>query len=206
MEFEKEYSHLNEKERMLAGFPYKPSDGQLVEERIEIKKLIRKFNNSPVEDEEARNEILKQLFHPSCKDKKIFVEPPFRVEYGSNVIVGNNFQVNFDCVILDSGKITIGDNCLLACGVHIYSAAHPINLNRKDNEACYELARPVSIGNSCWIGGQSVICPGVTIGDNVTVGAGSVVTDDVPCNVVVGGNPARIIKYLPGADISSSPP
>lgn len=193
--------NYNEKERMLAGYPFQPSDPQLMKERQEIKKLIREFNKSPVADEEMRNEILKQLFHPSCKNKKLFVEPPFRVEYGRNIIVGNNFQANFDCVLLDSGKINIGDNCLMACGVHIYSA----RMHTKDNEEYCEVAKPVTIGNNCWIGGQTVICPGVTIGDNVTIGAGAVVTEDIPSNVVVGGNPAKIIKFLPGADPANIP-
>ncbi|KAJ6644194.1 Maltose O-acetyltransferase, partial [Pseudolycoriella hygida] len=194
-------SKADGEEQMLAACIDEPSNEQLDKERIRTKKLIRKFNDSSVEDEDKRNEILNQLFHQSCKNKKMFVEPPFRVEFGCNIIVGDNFQANFDCVILDRGKVTIGNNCLLACGVHIYTSTHPLTLNQTNVEGCIELVKDVQIGDNCWIGGQSVICPGVVIGDNVTVGAGSVVLDDVPSNVVVGGNPCKIIKYLPGANI-----
>jgi len=134
------------------------------------------------------------------------IEPPFVVDYGSHLKVGDNFYCNFGCLILDSAMVEIGNNCLIGPGVHIYTACHPVNPeHRKDflqnpiPESYQELAKPVKIGHQCWIGGRSVICPGVTIGDNVTIGAGSVVTKDVPDNVVVGGNPAKIIRYLDGA-------
>jgi maltose O-acetyltransferase len=123
--------------------------------------------------------------------------------------VGDHFYCNFDCLILDSAPVTIGDNCLMAPGVHIYTATHPLNPESRQNflqtnppdPNYFELAKPVTIGNQVWIGGRAIICPGVTIGDNVVVGAGSVVTKDVPSNVVVGGNPAMIIRYLDGADV-----
>jgi maltose O-acetyltransferase len=123
--------------------------------------------------------------------------------------VGSNFYCNFDCIILDSAPVTIGDNCLLAPGVHIYTDTHPIDPQFRKNclqqdppdGVYFELAKSVTIGHTCWIGGRSIICPGVTIGDNVVIGAGSVVTKDVPSNVVVGGNPAMIIRYLDGAEV-----
>lgn len=198
-----EYAHLTEKERMIAGYPYRPGNQQLCDERANARRLIYKFNHAEVDDEATRQSVLKELLHPSCKDKKIFFEPTLRIDYGYNVIVGNNLQVNFGCVILDSAKITIGDNCLMAPNVHIYAATHPIDpKHRQDNDDYYELAQPVTIGNNVWIGGQSTICPGVTIGDNSVIGAGSVVIKDVPANVVVAGNPANIIRYLEGADLS----
>lgn len=191
---------MSEKERMLAGYPYRPMDAELTRERVQVRKLIRQYNNTEVDDESIRQELLKKIFHPSCKDKKMFVEPTFRVDYGYNIRVGNNLQVNFDCTILDCAEVTIGDNCLMACGVHIYAATHPVDAtHRKDDEKYYELAKPVKIGDNCWIGGHVTICPGVTIGDNVVIGAGSVVVKDVPSNVVVAGNPARIIRYMEGA-------
>ncbi|OXA43960.1 Maltose O-acetyltransferase [Folsomia candida] len=136
--------------------------------------------------------------------KKEGGKPPFRCDYGYNVRVGNNFYANWDCAILDSAMVDIGDDCLLAPGVHMYTATHPLDpFPRRDagTSTYYELAFPIKIGNTCWIGGRSVICPGVTIGDNVVVGAGSVVTKDVPSNVVVAGNPAKIIRYLDGAEV-----
>lgn len=117
----KEYEHLNEKERMLAGYPYNPFDPVLMRDRLQVRKLIREYNTSEIDEEDKRQELLKKILHPSCKDKKVFIQPNFRVDYGYNIIVGNNFQVNFDCVILDCAKVTIGDNCLIACGVHIYA-------------------------------------------------------------------------------------
>lgn len=191
------YEHLSEKERMIAGYPYKPADKQLLDERTEARKLIRKYNALEVEDEKGRQEILDKLLNPACQGKKLFIEAPFRVDYGYNLTFGNNLQANFDCVFLDCAPITIGDNCLIAPGVHIYAATHPIDAKyRMDNEDFYELAFPVKIGDNVWIGGKAVICPGVTVGDNVTIGAGAVVVKDVPSNVVVGGNPARIIRDM----------
>jgi len=193
----KEYEHLTEKERMLAGYPYRPADPELCQLRLKARDLCKQFNTTDVYDEAGRVRILKEMLHPDCADKKLFVEPIFRADYGTNITVGNNLQMNFDCCILDCAKITIGDNCLVAPNVHIYAATHPIDPKfREDNEDYYELAKPVTIGNNCWIGGQSTICPGVTIGDNVTIGAGSVVTKDIPSNVVIAGNPAKIIRYL----------
>lgn len=121
-----------------------------------------------------------------------YIEPTFRCDYGYNIFLGNNFFANFDCVMLDVCPIRIGDNCMLAPGVHIYTATHPIDPVARNSGA--ELGKPVTIGNNVWIGGRAVINPGVTIGDNVVVASGAVVTKGVPDNVVVGGNPARIIK------------
>jgi len=200
----KEYEHLTHKQRMIAGYPYRPGDSELCKERAEARRLILEFNKSSVEEEENRQSIIKKLFHPSCRDKKILVEPSFRVDYGYNITVGNNLQLNYDCVFLDCAPITIGDNFLAAPGVHIYAATHPLDVkHRQDNDDYYELAKPVRIGNNVWVGGQAIICPGVTIGDNSVIGAGSIVIRDVPANVVVAGNPAKIIRYMDGADVDS---
>lgn len=161
------YEHLSEKERMIAGFPYYPFDEQLNTERTKARKIIQKYNTSDAEDEAGRRALLDELLSPECRGRKIFIEPPFRVDYGFNITIGNNLQANFDCVILDCAKITIGDDCLMAPGVHIYAATHPIDAKyRLSNEDYYELAYPVTIGNNCWIGGKAIICPGVTIGNN----------------------------------------
>lgn len=193
----KEYEHLTEKERMNAGYPYAPGDEQLNNERTRARKLIKKYNALEVDDSKGRQEILDELLNPACLGKKLYIEAPFRVDYGYNLTFGNNLQVNFDCVFLDCAPITIGENCLMAPGVHIYAATHPLNPKyRKDDNEYYELAFPVKIGDNVWIGGKAIICPGVTIGDNVVVGAGAVVTKDVPSNVVVAGNPAKIIRNM----------
>lgn len=193
----KTYEHLTQKERMISGYPYHYLDDELVKERKDARKLIGQYNAVDADDEDVRQEILKKLLNPTCQDKKIFIEPPFRVDYGYNITIGNNFIANFDCVFLDCAPITIGDNCMMAPGVHIYAATHPVNAKyRLDNDDYYELAYPITIGNNVWIGGKAIICPGVNIGDNAVIGAGSVVVKDVPANVVAAGNPAKIIRNM----------
>jgi len=187
------YSHLSEKERMIAGFPYKPSDQTLRDERLKARELTRQFNDSPVAEKALRKSILKKLLNPSSGDD-VFIEPNFRCDYGYNLTIGKGTEINFDFVALDCAPITIGKHVLIAPSVHIYAATHPLcPVERLD----YELAKPVTIGDHVWIGGHVTICPGVTIGNGVTIGAGAVVTKDVPANVVVAGNPAKIIRHLP---------
>ncbi len=177
---------------MLDGELYLANDAELVAERLRARQLTRRYNATQEDELEKRTELIKQLFGKT--GKSIFVEPTFKCDYGSNISVGENFYANFDCVMLDVCQITIGDNCLLAPGVHIYTATHPLDAELRSSGA--EFGKPVTIGNSVWIGGRSVINPGVKIGDNVVVASGSVVTKDVPNNVVVGGNPARVIKNI----------
>lgn len=126
--------------------------------------------------------------------ENIYIEPNIRFDYGYNTYVGENFYANFNCVILDVCEVRIGDNCLLAPGVHIYTATHP--LHPVERVSGKEFGKPVKIGDNAWIGGNAVINPGVTIGNNVVIASGSVVTKDIPDNVVVGGNPAKIIKHI----------
>ncbi|SHE78435.1 maltose acetyltransferase domain-containing protein [Clostridium fallax] len=182
---------VTEKEKMINGENYDASDETLVKSRLRTRKLTRLYNESSDEDFNNRTEILKNLLG-SFKDAP-FIEPPFRCDYGFNIHLGKNFYSNFDLVILDICPVTIGDNCFIAPGVHIYTAAHPIDpLERLK----YEFGKPVTIGDNVWIGGHATINPGVTIGNNVVVASGSVVVKDVPNNVVVGGNPAKIIKTI----------
>lgn len=193
----KEYQHLTHKQRLLGGYPYDNRDAELTRERVEARILLRKFNSTQPEEREVRKEILKDLLSPCCRGNKVFIQPPFHADFGYNIVVGNNVELNFGCVILDCAKVTIGDNCLMAPNAQIYAAHHPIDAkHRRDDEHYYKLSTPVTIGNNVWIGGQAVICPGVTIGDNSVIGAGSIVVKDVPANVVVAGNPARIIRHF----------
>lgn len=178
-----------EKEKMIAGELYHSADGALSRDRLRARRLIHRYNHSLVEEHTLRQQILADLFGQVTE---AYIEPTFRCDYGYNIFLGNNFFANFDCVMLDVCPIRIGDNCMLAPGVHIYTATHPIDPVARNSGA--ELGKPVTIGNNVWIGGRAVINPGVTIGDNVVVASGAVVTKDVPDNVVVGGNPARIIK------------
>lgn len=180
-----------EKEKMIAGELYHSADEALSRDRLRARRLIHRYNHSLAEEHTLRQQILADLFGQVTE---AYIEPTFRCDYGYNIFLGNNFFANFDCVMLDVCPIRIGDNCMLAPGVHINTATHPIDPVARNSGA--ELGKPVTIGNNVWIGGRAVINPGVTIGDNVVVASGAVVTKDVPDNVVVGGNPARIIKKL----------
>ncbi len=181
-----------EKEKMIAGELYIAADEILTKERQKARRLTRLFNNSTEEEEEYRIELLHELF--GKVGENIYIEPTFKCDYGYNISVGKNFFANFDCVILDVCPVTIGDYVFLAPGVHIYTATHPLDAEKRNSGE--EYGKPVAIGNSVWIGGRAVIAPGVTIGNNIVIAAGAVVTKDVEDNVVVGGNPAKVIKRL----------
>lgn len=180
-----------EKEKMIAGELYRSADETLSRDRLRARQLIHQYNHSSPEDQSLRQKILADLLGQVAD---AYIEPSFRCDYGYNIFLGKGFYANFDCVMLDVCPIHIGDNCMLAPGVHIYTATHPIDPVARNSGV--ELGKPVTIGNNVWIGGRAIINPGVTIGDNVVVASGAVVTKDVPDNVVVGGNPARVIKKL----------
>ncbi|WP_062514577.1 maltose acetyltransferase domain-containing protein [Halobacillus sp. KGW1] len=182
----------SEKEKMIAGEFYDPTDRELLEGRRRSRRLVRRLNDIEEEDEAARAEVLKELF--GSTGEQLYVESTFRCDYGYNIHVGEDFYANFDCTILDGGKVTIGDQCMFAPGVHIYTNTHPTDAGERTSGI--EFTKPVTIGNRVWIGGRAVINPGVTIGDDAVIASGAVVVKDVPDNVVVGGNPARIIKKL----------
>jgi maltose O-acetyltransferase len=181
-----------EKEKMLNGESYNPDDDELVMDRQNARRLTRKFNHTNETEVEKRIALLKELFGSAGKTIKI--EPDLRCDYGYNIHVGENFFANFDCTFLDVCEIRIGDNCFIAPGVHIYTATHPIDPS--DRVAGTEYGKSVSIGDNVWIGGRAVINPGVQIGSNVVIASGAIVTKNIPDNVVVGGNPARIIKNV----------
>jgi len=183
---------ISEKEKMLNGERYNPADPKLQKERVRARSLTRLFNQTLETEDRKRTELVKELF--GSTGKSVCIEPTFRCDYGYNILVGENFFANFDCVFLDVCEIRIGDNCFIAPGVHIYTATHPLNPDERISGV--EYGKPVQIGHNVWIGGRAVINPGVTIGNNVVIASGSVVTEDVPDDVVVGGNPATIIKRV----------
>lgn len=174
---------------MLSGELYCAEDTELKKEHIKAQKILSEFNNSLSED---RSNLLKSLFGKTGNN--FCIKPTFHCDYGYNIYVGENFFANYDCIILDVCKVTIGDNCMMAPRVCIYTATHP--LDSEIRISGLEYGKPITIGDNVWIGGNSVITPGVTIGNNVVVAAGSVVVKNIPDNVVVGGNPAKIIKTL----------
>ncbi|WP_416354017.1 sugar O-acetyltransferase [Agrilactobacillus fermenti] len=182
----------SEKAKMLANEQYLNTDSEIALDRRHTRLLINEFNQVVKTDAAAGQKILKQLFAKT--GAKIDIQPDFHCDYGYTVEIGENFFANYNCVLIDVGKITIGDNCLFGPGVHIYSVNHPLNPELRN--ANYEFPKPVTIGNNVWIGGSAVIVPGVTLGDNVTVAAGAVVTKSFGNNVVIGGNPARVLKAI----------
>ncbi|MCS0670243.1 sugar O-acetyltransferase [Cytobacillus firmus] len=181
-----------EKEKMLDGEMYDPADPVLLKEREEARQKIRIYNQTLETEGEKRTKLLKDLL--GSTGKNVYMEPNIRFDYGYNTHVGENFFANFDCTILDVCEVRFGDNCMLAPGVQIYTATHP--LHPAERNSGKEFAKPIMFGNNVWIGGSALINPGVTIGDNVVIASGAVVTKDVPDNVVVGGNPAKIIKQI----------
>ena len=181
-----------EKEKMLAGEFYIAWGDEFVDDKRRARRLLREFNNTDVEDKKSTMKILKELF--GSTGEYIHIEPQFKCDYGYNIHIGDNFYASYDCVILDSSEVRIGDNCILSPQVGIYTSTYPLNAEKR--MIGYEYAKPVTIGNNVWIGGGSIINPGVTIGDNVVVVPGSVVLGDVPDNVLVGGNPAKVIKEI----------
>ncbi|WP_413577891.1 sugar O-acetyltransferase [Bdellovibrio sp. HCB290] len=180
-----------EKEKMLAGELYM-ADTALQAAQVLAQQEVMEYNQSSPADAELRSSLLSRIF--GSVGERVVVRPPIQVDYGFNISVGSRTFINFNAVFLDCNKITIGEDCQIAPGVQFYTATHP--LEAKTRKSGLESAHPITIGNNVWIGGNAIICPGVTIGDNSVVGAGSVVTKSLPANVLAVGNPARIIRQL----------
>lgn len=181
-----------QKEKMLAGKLYIANDEELRRMSNKSRDLLDQFNNTKFADFDSRREIIHKLFGKVGKNANM--NKPFYCDYGVNIEVGDNFYVNFDCIILDVNKVTIGNNVMFAPRVSIYTAGHPIDKDVR-NESL-EFGTEVKIGNDVWIGGNVVINPGVTIGDNVVIGSGAVVTKDIPSNVIAVGNPAKVLREI----------
>ncbi len=187
---------MNQKERMLAGLPYKAWLDGLAEERLENKKRVFRFNNMEPDKFEEKIKLIKEIFGKTGEN--VFVEAPFHCDYGYNIEVGENFFANYNLTILDVGKVKIGANAQIAPNVSIYTAGHPVHPESRNTG--YEYGIPITIGDNVWIGGSVTILPGVTIGSNVVIGAGSVVTKDLPDNVIAAGNPCRVLRTITEED------
>ena len=181
-----------EKEKMLAGELYIAWGDELINDKSRARKLLKVLNEADVEDKKTTFKIIKELF--GSIGEAIHIEPQFKCDYGYNIHVGDNFYVGYGCVILDSNEVRIGSNCILSPQVGIYTSNYPLDPQKR--AMGYEYAKPITIGNNVWIGGGSIINPGVTIGDDVVIAPGSVVIGDIPAHVLVGGNPAKIIKPI----------
>lgn len=184
---------MTEKEKMLQGMIYDANnDAALIAERLECKELIRDYNDLRPKDVEARDALLRRILGDVKGD--ILIEQPFYCDYGFNISVGKNFFANFNMVVLDEARVVFGDNVFIGPNCGFYTAGHPIDSIERNKGL--EFARPIIVGNNVWIGTNVTVVPGVTIGDNCVIGAGSVVTKDIPDNTVAVGNPCKVIKSI----------
>lgn len=182
----------SEREKMLSGELYDPLDPQLSRERDHCRDVCLLLNTSREDQKDERQHLLAELFG---KQTDAWLQPPFFCDYGTNIVLGAKVFFNFNCVVLDVARVTIGSNTLFGPSVQIYTATHPIRA--AERRKGLESAKPITIGADVWVGGGAIICPGVTVGDRSIIGAGSVVTRDVPSDAIVAGNPARVIRTLP---------
>lgn len=185
---------MDQIKRRDAGIAY-IADKEVMEQQKRARKLTQELNTVDRSDFEKIEKIVKELLG---KSEGAFINPPFYCDYGFNIEVGKNFYANYNCTILDVGKVTIGDNCMFAPNVAIYTAGHPIHPDSRNS--MYEYGIQVSIGDNCWLGGNTIVCPGVKIGNNVVIGAGSVVTKDIPDWSIAAGNPCRVIRTITEED------
>lgn len=184
---------MQEKDKMLKGLLYYADKDELLKrERLQCKKLCHEYNQLSPENMKERENLLKQIL--ASTQERFLVEQPFVCDYGYNIEIGENFYSNHNLTILDCNKVKFGDNVFIGPNCSFYCAMHPLDIKTR-NEGL-EYAKPITVGNNVWFGGNVVVLAGVTIGDGVVVGAGSVVTKNVPNNVVIAGNPAKIIKEI----------
>lgn len=185
-------NEMSELDKMLSGKHYDPNDSTLLEMGAKARELTAQYNRTSHTQTAEREKLLQKLLGHVGGD--ITIEPSFACDYGSNISVGKNFFMNFNCVILDTARVVIGDNCFIGPQVGLYTPCHPLDPIERNTGV--EFSKPITIGDNCWIGGHATINPGVSLGDNTVVGSGAVVTKSFPDNVVIAGNPARIIKRL----------
>ncbi|WZO99146.1 sugar O-acetyltransferase [Isosphaeraceae bacterium EP7] len=183
---------ISERDKMLAGNLYNANDPELVALRRRARALCRDLEHLSLEDIVGHRRILSNLFGIDAPD--VHVEAPFHCDYGRNVTLGKRAYFNVNCVILDVAPVTIGDDVLFGPGVQIYTATHPID--PVERRSGLESGKPITIGSDVWIGGAAILCPGVTIGARSVIGAGSVVTRDIPEGVIAAGNPCRVLRPI----------
>ncbi|MCH6199417.1 sugar O-acetyltransferase [Aquiflexum sp. LQ15W] len=192
---------MTEREKLLSGEFYNSRDPELLEMYHQAKELLKQWSDESSRNGEEKSRILQQLL--GRVGKGVWIEAPFYCDYGKHISIGENTFINVNAVFLDCNRIDIGNNVLIGPNVQIYTATHPISAterivqNPESNQAPYKTkALPVRIGDNCWIGGNTVILPGIIIGNNVTVAAGSLVTKDIPDNKLAMGSPARLVRDL----------
>lgn len=187
---------VNNKERLLAGKLYRSEGEEISQMKRHGRRLSYLFNQTAPDENELREKLIRELF--GSAGKNIYVKAPFYCSHGSNICVGDDCFINFDCIFLDLNRITLGDHVMIGPRVSIYTASHPIDLEVR--KSGLEYALPVTIGNDVWIAGSVVINPGVTIGEGTIIGSGAVVTKDIPAGVIAAGNPCKVIRNITPAD------
>lgn len=187
---------MTEWEKMQACQIYNDFDQDLFNRRVEAKKLFNEYNKTNDDDAEKRQDIMRRLFRGV--GERVYMEPDFRCEFGKNITIGNDVYINFGCTILDCAQVTIGDNTLIGPNVSMYSANHSLDAQERITGGL--IPKEIHVGNRVWIGGNTTILAGVTIGDESVIGAGSVVTRDIPSGVVAAGNPCRVLRKITDAD------
>lgn len=183
---------MSEREKMLAGALYDPLDSELCAERRRARLLFQAFNHTRDDQSEERARLIRELIPASGEG--VWIEPPFFCDYGRNITLGDKVFFNFNCVVLDVAPVRIGSRVLFGPAVQIYAATHP--LRAIERQTGLELGAPVEIGDDVWVGGGAIVCPGVRIGARSVIGAGSVVTRDIPDGVFAAGNPCRVIRSI----------
>ncbi|KXF79957.1 sugar O-acetyltransferase [Enterovibrio coralii] len=181
-----------QKEKMLSGELYSANDDELIADKMRCREAMRRFNQSLPDSPEWKQAKADLL--PNAHES-VYIEPPFFSDYGIHTYIGESVFMNFNCTILDVAPVTIGDRVMMATNVQLLTATHPLDIQRRVRELV-EYGLPITIGNNVWLGGGVIVLPGVTIGENSVIGAGSVVTKDIPANVIAVGNPAKVLREL----------
>ena len=187
---------MTEKELMLSGQLYIANDAELAKDNAKARRLTRLINTATEEQAEYRLQLFRELL--GNIGQTFWIEPPFRTDYGCNTYIGDNFYANYDCIFIDVAPIHIGNNVFFGPRVCLYTAGHPVDAEVRNTQL--EYGKSIKIGNDVWIGGNTVVNPGVTIGDNVVIGSGSVVTKDIPGDVIAAGVPCRVIRKITEED------
>ncbi len=187
---------MTEWEKLQNGFVYNDFDDDLFQRRVVAKKLFRAYNKTEDDETDLRQELMQKLFKNIGKN--VWIEPDFRCEFGKNITIEDNVYINFGCVILDCAEVRIGANTLLGPNIGIYPVNHSIDAEERIQGGC--CGKPIYIGKNVWLGGDVKILAGVTIGDNTIIGTGSIVTKDIPSNVIAVGNPCKVVRQITDKD------